>query len=129
MYLTLIFKCYIFINFIFFFLKAEKTFSLEYPKSLYLPNGNIFVIHKVGVSIYNHLMTNKIKDIIHFNKSETINAGDLSKITVTIEDEYIFSIIKDKIYIFNVTGNLLFYNDTSILREDIITKYYFNLKL
>ena len=116
-----------FLNLIIFCLFIKKiisSFSLKYPHSLYLSNGNIFVIHKIGISIYDHLMTTKIKDILNFTQSEIINTGDLSKITITVEDEYIFSIIKDRIYIFNETGNLLYHNDTSILEENQITKYY-----
>ena len=43
---------------------------------------------------------NIIKDVFIF--SDKINLGDISRITTVVEDEYIFCIIKDKIYIANI---------------------------
>ena len=99
--------------------------NLRYPHSLYLPNGNIFVIHEKGISIYDHLFTKQIEDVITFSENDEIKTNDLPRITTIFEDEYLFCIIKDKIYIFNDKGNLLFHNNTSILEDDkIIPRYY-----
>ena len=105
--------------------KILSEISLRYPYSLYLSNGNIFVIHETGITIYDHLLTKQIEDVIAFSAKDQIEASDLSRITTVFEDEYLFCIIKDKIYIFNDKGNLLFHNNTSILEDDkIITRYY-----
>ena len=97
---------------------AIFSISLKYPHSLYLSNGNIFIIYEKGVSIYDHLYTTKIEDIINFPDNEFITSDDLSRITIALEDSYIFSIIKDKIYIFDDKGSLLFHNDTLIVKGD-----------
>ena len=99
-------------------------FPLKYPYSLYLSDGNIFVIHQKGISIYDHLFTNKTKDIVTFSKKDQIKTSDLSRITTTFEDELLFCLIKDKVYIFNNKGNLLFLNNTSISNDEIKPNYY-----
>ena len=97
---------------------------LNYPYGLYLPNGNIFVIHQNGISIYDHLFTNKTKDVLTFSEKDKLKTSDLSRITTTFEDDLLFCLIKDKIYILNNKGNLLFHNNTSILTDEIQPDYY-----
>ena len=97
---------------------------LNYPYGLYLPNGNIFVIHQNGISIYDHLFTNKTKDVLTFSEKDKLKTSDLSRITTTFEDDLLFCLIKDKIYILNNKGNLLFHNNTSILTDEIEPDYY-----
>ena len=104
--------------------KILSEISLRYPYSLYLSNGNIFVIHEKGITIYDHLMTNQIEDVITFSENDEIKTSDLSKLTTVFEDEYLFCIIKDKIYIFNDKGNILFHNNTSIIWDEMVPKYY-----
>ena len=97
---------------------------LNYPYGLYLPNGNIFVIHQNGISIYDHLFTNKTKDVLTFSEKDKLKTSDLSRITTTFEDDLLFCLIKDKIYILNNKGNLLFHNNTSILIDEKQPDYY-----
>ena len=101
-----------------------SLFPLKYPYSLYLSDGNLFVIHDKGISIYDHLFTKKLKDVFIFSEKDQIDPSDISRITTAFEDEYIFSIIKDKIYIFDDKANLLYHNETSILNEGIFPSYY-----
>ena len=115
------------IKYIIFCIQIYKilcSISFKFPYSLYLPNGNIFVIHEKGISIYDHLLTKQISEVLIFPENDTIKSKDISRITSILEDEYLFCIIKDKIYIFNDKGNLLFYNNTSILENEVIPKYY-----
>ena len=119
-------KYHIFI-YIIFFINIYKIFSsiyLKYPYSLYLSNGNILVIHEKGITIYDHLFSKSIKEILTFSEKDKLKIGDASKITTTFEDEYIFCLIKDQIYIFNDIGNLIFHNNTSILKNEVFPKYY-----
>ena len=110
---------------IIFSLNIFFSVSLKYPHSLYLSNGNIFVIHETGITIYDHLFMNTIKDVLTFSGNDKIYLDEIAKITTTIEDDYIFSIIKDKIYIFDYyNGSLIFHNKTSILGIGIDPKYY-----
>ena len=101
-----------------------SSLSFNYPYSLYLSDGNIFTIHEKGITIYDHLLTKKIADSVIFPENEGIKPGDISKITTTFADEYLFGIIKDKIYIFNDRGYLIFHNKTSFLKNEEIPKYY-----
>ena len=122
----LIFNYHILV-YIIFFIQIYKTngeFSLKYPFSLYLSNGNIFVIHETGITIYDHLFSTKVEEVINFSKEEKLKINDISRITTVFEDEYLFCIIKDKIFIFNDKGNLLINNDTSILEKNVEPKYY-----
>ena len=64
-----------------------------------MPNGNICVIHQNGISIYDHLFTNKTKDVLTFSEKDKLKTSDLSRITTTFEDDLLFCLIKDK-YIF-----------------------------
>lgn len=108
--------------FIIFSINIFFSFSLKYPHIIYLSNGYIFTIHETGIAIYDHLFINKIKEVFTF--SEKIKLNDISKITITTEDEYIFCIIQDEIYIANDNGDILFHNETSFLKKDIFPKYY-----
>ena len=109
-----------------FYIQIFKIFSiyLKYPYSLYLSNGNILVIYEKGISIYDHLFNSKIKDVVSFPYDEIISTDDITRITIALEDSYIFSIIKDRIYIFNDKGRLLFHNNTLIIKEDKNPLYY-----
>ena len=117
---------YIFIYILFFIIiyKINSEFYLRYPFSLYLSNGNIFVIHETGINIYDHLFSTQVEEVIIFPEEEKLKINDLPKITTIFEDEYLFCIIKDKIYIFDDEGHLLFHNRTSILEQNVDTKYY-----
>ena len=110
---------YYILVFIILSLQAYSIISyniLNYPYGLYLPNGNIFVIHQNGISIYDHLFTNKTKDVLTFSKKDKLKTSDTSRISTTFED--------DKIYILNNKGNLLFHNNTSILIDEKQPDYY-----
>ena len=116
---------FIFICFIFYIkIFSIFTISLKYPYSFYLSNGNIFIIYEKGISIYDHLFTEKIKNVTSFPSDEIITSDDILRTTIVLEDSYIFSIIKDKIYIFNDKGNLLFHNNTLIIKGDKNPLYY-----
>ena len=78
----------------------------NYPTSIFLKNGNIFVIHKSGITICNADFTYIIKEVAIFPESEQIlNEEDINKISISqYIDGYIFSIIYNKIFIFNDIG-------------------------
>ena len=122
----LVYKYHIFIFiFIIFFTQADKTiskFSLKYPFSLYLSNGNIFVVHETGITVYDHLFSTQVEEVIIFPEKEKLKINDISRITTILEDEYLFCIIKDNI--FNDKGNLLFHNSTSLLEKNVEPEYY-----
>ena len=104
--------------------QTTSPISFEYPHSFYLPNRNIFVIHKLGITICNLNLTEIIKNVIVFENDEKITEESLSKVTSIIENGYIFNIINDKIYIFDDVGNLLFKSNNKILETGENPAYY-----
>ena len=104
--------------------KANSFIDFTYPNSLYLSDGNIFVIHKFGITICNSNFTDIIKNVIVFDNDEIITEEKLSKITSVYENGYIFNVINDKIYIFDDIGNLLFKNNTKIIESNENPDYY-----
>ena len=115
---------YLFILFI-IINQALSNISFSFPYALSLSNGNILVIHKTGITICNSLLSKIIKNIITFKDDEQIQTeASLSKITTTKINNYIISIINDKIHIFNDTGDLVYLNNTKILNSSETAEYY-----
>ena len=97
----------------------SSNFTLINPYSITLENGNIFIIHKFGISLYDSNFSNVLTNISIFSEEEQIkNETDLSTIEYQYYDNYILCLIKYKLYIFNSEGGLLLKNDT-ILSEHL----------
>ena len=99
--------------------------GLIFPQSTNLLNGDILIIHKNGIDIYDSSF-NKKQTII--NKTNFIgDVNSLSKITISKffndTDVHIISTINDKIFIFNYKGELK-YNTSNQLDELKGGKYY-----
>jgi hypothetical protein len=121
-YLYMIFKIIIFFS---IFQKYNLISSFLYPKAIKLVNENIFIIHKQGIDIYDSSITNKIKSIITFREEDKIKNNDIyNKITISNFNEStyecLFTIINDKIYIFNSEGDILYnsHNKISLFNVD-----------
>ena len=116
------------INLFILFMIINQTLSyisFSFPYALSLSNGNILVIHKTGITICNNLLSKIIKNIIIFEDDEQIKTeASLSKITATKINNYIISIINDKIHIFNDLGDLVYLNNTKILSSSETAEYY-----
>ena len=104
------------------FYKISSTASMNYPYSITLANGNIFLIQKTGIDIYDKSL-NKISQIIEFSGEEEITEDNFSKIVIKYNNEYILSIINDKIFIFNNEGKLLYKSKEKINDDQIIYSY------
>jgi len=115
---------YIFV--LFYCFKAIKSkISLAYPHGVNLNSGEILIIHKLGVAVYDSYLNNIKKEIIRFEEDERIETEeDLSKLTIESFKGYIFSIIKDKIYIFNELNGDLMYNSDKIINQTQDAEYY-----
>ena len=128
----IIIKNYIFFFYIFiFFLILGKYNSEEikfkYPQAITLTNGNIFVINRTNILIFDSNLTNVISEILTFEKEEQYkDTTELSKTTISRfnneDNGYIFCIINDKIYIFNSTGQKVYKSDNKI--PDLDGSYY-----
>ena len=91
--------------------------ELNYPSAISLSNGNIFVVEKKGIFIYDE----QLKNIIHsyiFEESEQINnVTSLSNIRIKQSNDYIICLINLKIYFFDSEGQLIL-NDTDKIIND-----------
>ena len=113
----------LFIIFLFFhiFLTVNSS-SFDYPYYLTLSNNNIFIIHRAGIDIYDSSF-NKIEQIIQFSGEEEMTEEIFEKIRIKYDNEYILSIINDKIYIFNNEGKFLYKEKERIYYLHTIEKY------
>ena len=104
--------------------KVNSKLSFTYPYAITLSNGNIFIVHKFGIDIYDPLLSKLIKKILIFSDEEQIETeNDLSKLILKYEKGFIISIIKDKIYIFSNDGDFL-YRSNNKITEDKNIEYY-----
>ena len=113
------------------FIKIGKGLpNLKFTKSITLLNGDIFIIHQSGISIYNSSLNGFIENITYFSEDLLINDySQLNKVIISRFNEtnygYIISIINNIIYIFDYKGKML-KNDTTQI--DILKKgEYFTL--
>ena len=87
------------------------TISFSYPNAVVtLKEGNIFIIHKFGICICDSSFTTIIKEIYTFQEEEQIiNEERMSKLEILqFDNGYLICLIIDKIYIFNMNGDLEF---------------------
>ena len=104
------------------FYKISSETSFDYPYSITLANDNIFLIQKTGIDIYDKSL-NKLKQIIEFSGEEEITEEDFSNLAIKYNNEYILSIINDKIFIFNNEGKLLYKGEEKMTNNQIIYSY------
>ena len=112
---------FLFINI--FLLNFPITFSslsFLYPTVATLKNGNLFAIHKTGVSICDSNYSTIIENVTIFSEENQISTPqNLSRVSISqFPDGYIVSAIIDKIYIFNLEGKLEFTSE-ALMDENI----------
>ena len=80
-----------------------KSLSFKYPTALSLKNGNIFVIHSLGIDICDNKYITSINKVAFDNE---INEQTLSKISISkySNDEFLVFLI-NKFYLFDANGN------------------------
>ena len=113
-------KLFFTILFILNFSITISTLSFEFPTAVTLNNGNIFVIHKTGVSVCDPSFETKKENIITFTSGNQISSDNyLSKVSTSKFNEgYIISVIINKIYIFNPEGQLE-YTSEALTDKDV----------
>ena len=114
-------------SFIFFSLikKCKLIPNLEYPQSINLLNGNIFIIERKSISLYNSSFQ-FVRNILDI-KEENIKSEDKMQKNALSQFPpeqygYIISVINSHVYIFNYEGNFLYKNTTNI--NDDCSIYY-----
>ena len=121
-------KLFFYLLMLLFFVKICNPIPpLHFPQSITLLNGNIFIIHKDGIDIYDASLENKVKNILNFTE---INYEVFKQIVISrfSPDKYgyIISIIRDIIYIFDYEGNFLC-KDTNQIYINGDKNYYYDL--
>ena len=102
--------------------QVNSILSYDYPHSITLSNNNIFLIHQEGIDVYDSSFK-KISQIIKFSGDEEMTKEIFAKIELKYDNEYILSIINDKIYIFNNEGKFLYKSNDKINNNQTIDKY------
>ena len=107
-----------------------KDLDLEYIHPITLLNGNIFIIHKNGILVYNYNFTNILYNN-NFGGIPIIPSEEESEMTSVIQckdnEKYVIALINDTIYAFSSQGLYLFdkqINPFSDFRTDIYFKYF-----
>ena len=117
---------YIIFAFLLFKISNNSILSFYYPTAITLNNGNIFIIHKTGITICDSSFSNIIRYVKNFTtESEQISSEEkLSKVSISkFNDGYIVSIIINKVYIFDKTGIMKTNKDLSYTNDNL----YFSL--
>ena len=105
---------------IFYKISSGKLF--DYPYSITLANDNIFLIQKTGIDIYDKSL-NKLNQIIEFSGEDKITEENFSRIAIKYNNEYILSVINDKMFIFNNEGYLLYKSEEKINSNQTIYSF------
>ena len=130
------FSIYIF-QFLIFFSLIHKNLSVTFtfPKAITLNNGNIFIIHKLGIDVYSSDLKTLKFNVKEFATNEQIsNEQTLAKVVIKSfresedDNNLIFCIIINKIYIFEPDGTKK-YEETSTSIINIFTGSYYDLTL
>ena len=121
------FNAYIFLSI--FQYNLCNTSRFTYPKSITLLNGNIFIIHKTGIEIYDSSLNTLLQTIRTFDNDEEISdTTNLGKVSITRfnqnDNGLIICMIINKIYIFNYKGEELYVENREEIIELFVGKYY-----
>ena len=104
------------------FYNISSTTSFRYPYSITLVSDNILLIQKTGIDIYDKSL-NKLNQIIEFSGEDKITEENFSRIAIKYNNEYILSVINDKMFIFNNEGYLLYKSEEKINSNQTIYSY------
>ena len=89
--------------------------DFNYPSAISLSNGNIFIVEKKGIFVYNEQLINIIYNYTFENENEEINDVDsLSNVIIKYDGNYIICLINLKIYFFDNEGVKLLETDKII---------------
>ena len=96
------------------------SLDFSYPSAISLPDGNIFIVEKRGIFVYDEKLINIIYNY-PFEVNEKINdENSLSNIIIKFKQNYIICLINLKIYFFDSEGQLLL-KTNNIIDDEIIS--------
>ena len=124
--------CLLFYFLIFFSIINKSVafnFTFNYPRAITLSTGNILIIHKTGIDIYDSALTTLIKNVKNFSDSEIISDENvLSRVSISkfnkSENDIIISIIINKTYIFNHDGEKLYEESENDIFNNVTSSFY-----
>ena len=101
-----------------FLIKSSICVEFVLPKAITLIDGNILIIHKEAIEVYDSSLSQRINKVKTFSSSEQITTSSLlSKVAISRFDQsgdnIIVSLILNKIYIFNYKGEKLYEEEKS----------------
>ena len=110
-----------------------KELDLDYTHILSLINGNIFIIHKNGVNVYNYNFTIVLYSY-NFDGNPIISSEEENNFTSVIQcdddnNQYIIAIIKNSIYLFSSRGLYLFKISNNFFSDFIENSIYTHYSL
>ena len=106
-----------FLYIIFYIGKVNSLINFNYPSAISLSNGNIFIVEKEGIYVYDGQLKNKIYSYIFKDVNDKINnQDDLSNVIIKSKGIYILCLINSKIFIFDYEGKYL--NETEKVIND-----------
>ena len=105
----------------FLFLSFQQIFSVDfnYPSAIGLPNGNIFLVEKKGIFVYDEQLINIIYNYTFEINEEINDVNKLSNVNIKFKNDHIICIINLKVYFFNDEGYKLLETDKIITDENI----------
>ena len=87
--------------------KVISLLDLTYPSAIGLSDGNIFIVEKKGIYVYDGQLKNIVSNYL-FEEGEQINSLDiLSNIIIKSKQFHIICLINRKIYLFDYEGKFL----------------------
>ena len=97
---------YVLITLLFLINFSKNTqLSFTFPTATTLNDGNIFIIHKTGITICDSNLSIKIRDVDIFSEDKQITSQNLTKVSLAkFTDGCIVSVIIDRIIFFNQEG-------------------------
>ena len=106
-----------------------KYLDLDYTHSLCLQNGNLFILHKNGVLVYNYNFTIVLYSY-DFSGTSIIPTEKDNNFTSIIQcqdnnNKYVIALINENIYIFSSRGQYLFSVSNDNLFSDFSTSVLF----
>ena len=88
--------------------KEKSSTTFIFPTAITLQNGNIFVIEKLGIYIYNSIFS-FIGTVYTFPEEDQITTkDDLSRVVIKRFQNYILALINYKFYFFSGQGQLIY---------------------
>ena len=113
------------LSLIIFFLFINKEISkptFTFPTAITLSNGDIFIVEKLGIYIYNSGFSLKRTEYIFPEEDQIKAKDDLNRVTIKRFKNYILGLINYKFYFFDGQGRLIYGPSAKFYNQEL--EYY-----